>query len=171
MYDENVEPEAILERLEQEFSYYRQQRKYSGVSTERENEDGTEVKDVPETDTQSIYNQINDGFVAIYVLALAGDPDTRFLTDQDAKGNMETIVYEDESVVRFLRYDRESKNENCLLYVYYESDKYEDGSYSPTEARILDMYAYVPETGEVIVSGKKTWSDVGSAEYREATGE
>lgn len=171
VYDENVEPEAILERLEQEFSYYRQQRKYSGVSTERENEDGTEVKDVPEVDTQSIYNQINDGFVAIYVSALAGDPDTRFLTDQDAKGNMETIVYEDESTVRFLRYDRESKNENCLLYVYYEADKYEDGSYSPSEARILDMYAYVPETGEVIVSGKKTWSDVGSAEYREATGE
>ena len=39
------------------------------------------------------------------------------------------------------------------------------------EARILDMYAYVIDTGEVIDSGRQAWGDVGTSEYREATGE
>ena len=80
-------------------------------------------------------------------------------------------VYEDDDKVRFLVYDRVSKNEKCLLYVYHEADKASDGSYSLQEARILDMYAYVIDTGEVIDSGRQAWGDVGTSEYREATGE
>ena len=81
------------------------------------------------------------------------------------------LVYEDDDKVRFLVYDRVSKNEKCLLYVYHEADKAPDGSYSLQEARILDMYAYVIDTGEVIDSGRQAWGDVGTSEYREAIGE
>ena len=78
----------------------------------------------------------------------------------------ERVLYEDDEVIRYLRYDRLSKNGKCCLYVYYEDTK--DGS---ADTRILDMYAYDTETGEVIDSGRRAWADVGTPEYREATGE
>lgn len=187
VYNEEVTQEEILSRLEQEFSSYKESRRRvsEDASQKRDFDASEETADdsleteysaeqdlaALDTDIQNIYNQINDGYVAIYVSEFAGPDGNRFLTDQDAKGNQETIVYEDENVVRFLRYDRESQNKECLLYVYYESDKYEDGGYSPTEARILDMYAYVIETGKVISSGRTTWSEMGTKEYRKATGE
>jgi hypothetical protein len=45
------------------------------------------------------------------------------------------------------------------------------GSWSIEEATLLDEYAYVYETGEVIASGKTSWSDVGTQEFRDMTGE
>lgn len=164
VYDEEVTAEDIEMRLRKELAACREKTESAGA-------DDLNEPDESASDMQDIYNQINDGYVAIYVSEFADSGEGRFSTDQDAKGNQETIVYEDRQVVRFLRYDRMSQNEKCLLYVYYEADKDEEGSYSPTEARILDMYAYVLDTGEVIASGKTSWSDVGSTEYREAAGE
>ena len=133
---------------------------------------GDDVEEAPEGQDQTeFYNQINDGYVAIYSGYMADADGARFQTTQDAKGNSRMLVYEDDDKVRFLVYDRVSKNEKCLLYVYHEADKASDGSYSLQEARILDMYAYVIDTGEVIDSGRQAWGDVGTSEYREATGE
>ena len=39
------------------------------------------------------------------------------------------------------------------------------------DAEILEIYAYVYAGDSVISSGKTGWSDAGSEEYRDATGE
>lgn len=94
-----------------------------------------------------------------------------FTEASDAKGNSRVILHEDEAGVEYLVYDRESANGKCGLYVYYRSEKAEDGSWSPSEASLLDIYAYVYDSGEVVSSGKTDWADKGSQAYCEATGE
>lgn len=64
-----------------------------------------------------------------------------------------------------LVYDRTSKNGKCELFVLYRS------AGGDSDEVIEDMYAVETGTGEVVASGKKTWSDVGTEEYRELTGE
>lgn len=66
---------------------------------------------------------------------------------------------------RSLFYDRESKNGKCNLFVYY------GGGHDWETMKILNFYAVVKETGEVIAADKTSWEEVGCAEYREATGE
>ena len=134
-------------------------------------EDKVETED--HVDYQYVANKQNDGLVAIYEVISKEKTDNgyRFETSFSSHGEPQAVIYEDGQVVRFLRYDRVSKNQLCYLYVYYESAKNADGSYSPTEARILDMYAYVVDTGHVVSSGKKAWADLGNTEYREVTGE
>ena len=39
------------------------------------------------------------------------------------------------------------------------------------DAQIIDVYAYDEESGAVVASGKKSWSDSGTQEYRDLTGE
>ena len=55
--------------------------------------------------------------------------------------------------------------------MYYEADKQPDGTWQPAEARICNMYAYVYEDGRVITADRTSWSDAGTDEYRQATGE
>lgn len=119
-----------------------------------------------EAETETAY----PGYLAIYEAVFQNQGDS-FEPYYNAKGSLCVQLYEDDESVRFLIYDRDSQNGACAIYVYYESEKAEDGSWSPGDAVILDMYAYVYDTGEVIDSGRKAWSDVGSSEYREATGE
>lgn len=94
-----------------------------------------------------------------------------FTEDYDAKGNSRAILKEDETSIEYLVYDRESQNGLCGLYVYYRAPRAADGSWSPMDAEILDIYAYVYAGDSVISSGKTGWSDAGSEEYRDATGE
>ena len=94
-----------------------------------------------------------------------------FTEDYDAKGNSRAILKEDENSVEYLVYDRESQNGLCGLYVYYRAPRAADGSWSPMDAEILEIYAYVYAGDSVISSGKTGWSDAGSEEYRDATGE
>ena len=179
VYGTDITAEVIQSRLHTELIQYQQ----SGSWVEESDSNnhayddtiypgGDDAEEAPEGQDQTeFYNQINDGYVAIYSEYMADADGARFQTTQDAKGNSRMLVYEDDDKVRFLIYDRVSKNEKCLLYVYHEADKASDGSYSLQEARILDMYAYVIDTGEVIDSGRQAWGDVGTSEYREATGE
>lgn len=99
---------------------------------------------VAPVDSQYTANKQNDGLVAIYEVL------------SDAKINSENEY----------RFETSFSSHGEPQAVVYE-----DGSYSPTDARILDMYAYVVDTGQVVLSGKKAWSDLGNAEYREVTGE
>lgn len=73
----------------------------------------------------------------------------------------------DDGKIQYYRlvYDRPSKNGACELFVLYRSSGESDSEV------IVDMYAVESDTGRAIVSGKKTWSDVGTEEYREITGE
>lgn len=64
-----------------------------------------------------------------------------------------------------LVYDRPSKNGLCELFVLYRAEEGAD------EEAIVDMYAAEPDTGEVVRSGRKAWSDVGTKAYRDLTGE
>ncbi len=68
-----------------------------------------------------------------------------------------------------LVYDRTSKNNECELFVFYKEHYTEDGINDATA--ILDMYAVEKSTGKVITAAKQSWSDVGTQEYRNATGE
>lgn len=122
------------------------------------------------TEQQAENQRIMEGYQAVYDNYFL-EEDAGFIEDYDAKGNSRIILREDESVIEYLVYDRESQNGTCGLYVYYRTQKEEDGSWSPMEAAILDIYAYVYEEGEVISSGKTNWSDAGSEAYQEATGE
>lgn len=144
----------------------------SGNITEISSEDigSDDIVESAVTDYRALSDQTSDGLVAIYTKEFSSLDGYRYQTSWTTHGEPEAIVYEDDDLVRFLRYDRESDNKECLLYVYYEAEK-EDGGYSPMDAHILEMYAYVKESGEVIASGRRKWEDIGSSEYREATGE
>ena len=41
----------------------------------------------------------------------------------------------------------------------------------PADAQILDIYAYEEDSGAVVASGKKSWPDSGTREFRDLTGE
>ena len=72
---------------------------------------------------------------------------------------------------RTLVYDRVSKNGECLLFVYYEEYYDESGQRTDLSTKILNFYGIDRKTGKVIPGDKTSWSQVGSKEYREATGE
>lgn len=137
---------------------------YSGESYDETYDEGY-VSD------QYLNDRINDGLVAVFTEEFASKQGYKYETSWSAKGEAGAVVYEDEAKVRFLRYDRQSDNEKCCLYVYYQAEKEEDGSYSPSDAKILDMYAYVIDSGEVISSGRRAWADAGTEEYRKAVNE
>ncbi len=121
-------------------------------------------------DLSEYYQKIRDGYMAVYD-RIFREQDDSFFESYDAKGNLRIILHEDDRKVEYLMYDRESENGKCGLYVYYSVQKNEDGSWSPADARILDMYAWVYDSGAVISSGKTAWAYPGTEEYREATGE
>lgn len=89
----------------------------------------------------------------------------------NAKGNLYLDLgakesEEDGKVYTYrLVYDRPSKNGACELLVLYRSLEGSD------DEAIVDMYAVETATGKVAASGRKAWSDVGTKEYREMTGE
>lgn len=95
----------------------------------------------------------------------------------NAKGNFYAILEEGKetkdgnelNTKRTVVYDRISKNEKCLLFVAYKEYRYENGNEYTTA--ILNFYAVDIKTGEVFVGDKKAWSELPSAEYKEATGE
>lgn len=117
-------------------------------------------------ETDEIYN----GYQTIYRQYFA-DEGYDFTLSYNAKGNSRVILKENEEIIEFLVYDRLSENEKCELYVLYRSKKNADGSWYPSEAEILDIFAYNMSTKDVVSSGKTSWSATGSERYYEVTGE
>ena len=114
--------------------------------------------------------QIDAGYKAVYDAALKSQG-YGYQVTYNAKGDEQVILSQDSEKVVILVYDRESANGACALFAL-ESCPVEDyGSWSIEEATLLDEYAYAYETGEVIASGKTSWSDAGTQEFRDATGE
>lgn len=71
-----------------------------------------------------------------------------------------------------LVYDRISKNGACELFVLYKEHYVEEsGNILNDTTEIVDMYALETATGKVIVADKQAWSDLGTKEFRELTGE
>lgn len=89
----------------------------------------------------------------------------------NAKGNLyidlgsKTSEEDGKTYSYSLVYDRPSKNGACELLVLYRSVEGSDNE------AIMEMYAVETATGKVVASGRKAWSDVGTEEYREITGE
>ena len=114
--------------------------------------------------------EIDTGYRAVYDAVLKPQG-YGFQVTNNAKGDEQIILSKDSEKVVLLIYDRESANGACALFAL-ESCPVEDyGSWSIDNASLLDEYAYVHETGQVIASGKTSWSDGGSQEFRDATGE
>ena len=114
--------------------------------------------------------QIDTGYKAVYDAALKSQG-YGYQVTYNAKGDEQVILSQDSEKVVILVYDRESANGACALFAL-ESCPVEDyGSWSIEEATLLDEYAYMHETGEVIASGKTSWSDAGTQEFRDMTGE
>ena len=114
--------------------------------------------------------EIDAGYKAVYDAALKSQG-YGYQVMYNAKGDEQVILSQDSEKVVILVYDRESANGACALFAL-ESCPVEDyGSWSIEEAALLDEYAYVHETGEVIASGKTSWSDAGTQEFRDVTGE
>lgn len=113
---------------------------------------------------------IHEGFQAIYAQVFEPQGLSCF-QDSDAKGNERLVLSETSSQVEYVLFDRRSANEKCLLYVRYRADKGADGSWAPADAQIIDIYAYEEGSGAVVASGKKSWSDSGTQEYRDLAGE
>lgn len=114
--------------------------------------------------------QIETGYRMIYNAYFAAQGDN-FEKEYDARANSYVVLQENSSSIRYLMYDRDSKNGSCGIYICFEAKKGSDGSWSSSETSILDMYAYEYSTGIMADSGKTAWADTGSEEYRTLTGE
>ena len=114
--------------------------------------------------------QIDAGYKAVYDAALKSQGYGYQVTN-NAKGDEQVILSQDSEKVVLLVYDRESANGACALFALESCPVEGYGSWSIDQATLLDEYAYVHETGEVVASGKTSWSDADSQEFRDATGE
>lgn len=114
--------------------------------------------------------EIDAGYKAVYDAALKSQG-YGYQVTYNAKGDEQVILSQDSEKVVILVYDRESANGTCALFALESCPVEEYGSWSIDHAMLLDEYAYVHETGEVIASGKTSWSDAGTQEFRDVTGE
>lgn len=115
--------------------------------------------------------QITAGYQAIYALYSDQAPDDFEVYYGASESSTRCILSEKESSIEYLVYNGKSENEECGVYVHYRSSKNDDGTWEYDNGTILDIYAYVFESGDVVSSGKTDWSDIGSEAYREITGE
>ncbi len=139
-----------------------------GESTD-ENGDGVK-EPIPETVPENEPNYREEAAKTIYDAALE-EEGFSYVVYYNAKGNLyvdlgsKTSEEDGKAYSYSLVYDRTSKNGACELFVLYRS--VEGADYE----EIVDMYAVETATGKVAASGRKAWSDVGTKEYREMTGE
>lgn len=126
--------------------------------------DDSELEDIQE---EQIDQKILDGIQAVALT-------TGYVTKRDleitytAKGTPELVLSSDLNTNKYILYDRNSSNGKCALYVLYQSKNNGEES---SKSEILEMYAYEYSSGKVIKANRHAWSDVGTDEYREATGE
>lgn len=113
--------------------------------------------------------KIFEGYKQIYKLHFQSNGYS-YREDYDAKGNSRIILFEDFEHIDYLVYDKDSTNGNCAIYVYYSSNKDENGSWSPMDAEIKDFFAYEYKTGKVVRGNKHDWSQAGSQEYVDIIG-
>lgn len=115
--------------------------------------------------------QIAAGYRAIFALCSDGTAEGFAVSYGASEGSSWCVLSEDGDGVEYLVYNGTSENGACGLYVRYRGEKDAGGGWSRTDGAIVDIYAYVYESGQVVSSGKTAWADAGSAAYREAAGE
>lgn len=134
-------------------------------------EDSAGVEEItPELEPEPESDYREEAAKAVYDAVLA-EEGFSYEVCYNAKGNLyidlgNRTSEEDGKVYSYsLVYDRTSKNGACELLVLYRRVEGSDNDV------IVDMYAVETATGKVAASGRKAWSDVGTKEYREMTGE
>lgn len=115
--------------------------------------------------------EITAGYKAIYALCSDSPADNFEVYFGAKESSSRCILSENENTVEYLTYSGRSQNGKCGIYVRYKNKKNEDGTWNNTDGIIVDIYAYVNETGDVVSSGKTQWEDAGSETYQEVTGE
>ncbi len=115
--------------------------------------------------------QITAGYQAIYELYSDNSIDHFEVSYGASESSTRCVLSENENTVEYLVYSGNSENEKCGLYVHYQSDKNNDGTWSYTDGTIVNIYAYVYESGDVVGSGKTQWEDAGSEAFQKATEE
>lgn len=149
----------------------------NGKSTLLDSQGNTNKKDVlvsasydsePEDVQQGQVNQkVIDGLQAVALM-------TRYITKGNSeitytsRGTPKLVLSSDLNSNEYILYDRDSSNGKCALYVLYQSKNNGEGN---SDSQILEMYAYEYSSGKVITADRHAWIDVGTDEYREATGE
>lgn len=114
-----------------------------------------------------VNQKIIDGLKAVALTtsyAVDGKSEITYTT----KGTPKLVLSSDLNSDAYILYDRNSSNGKCALYVLYQSKNDGEGN---SDSQILEMYAYEYSGGKVIMADRHAWSDVGTDEYREATGE
>ena len=111
--------------------------------------------------------QINEGLRAVARTVGDADADDVEIT-YTAQGTPELVISSGSEESTYILFDRESANGQCALYVFYRSSAESGGDLYP---QIVEMYAYEYASGRVITADRHDWSDAGTDEYREATGE
>lgn len=161
--------------------YYDGQVERSRLTTHYDSEDNSAFNDVvggtentesePEGELFPGEEEITSGYKAIYEL-YSDSPADNFEVYFGAKeSSSRCILSEDENTVEYLSYNGRSQNEKCGIYVRYQNEKNADGTWDNADGIIIDIYAYVYESGDVVSSGKTQWEDAGSETYQEVTGE
>lgn len=82
-----------------------------------------------------------------------------------SESDTKCIVIDNPTYVEYLVYAGRSKNEKCGIYVLYRCEKEMDGSYFSGNAEIVDIFAFVNDTEEIVSSGITSWEATGSEEY------
>ena len=126
--------------------------------------DNSEPEDVHQ---EKVNQKIIDGLQAVALTtgyAVDGNSEITYT----AMGTPKLMLSSDLNSDAYILYDRNSSNGKCALYVLYQSKNNGEGS---SDSQILEMYAYEYSSGKVITADRHAWSDVGTDEYREATGE
>ncbi len=162
--DENAVKEKLDRAIEQKKEWHERELEREQESKRLEEEVDTSIP------ANSAYEEMMKGYQAIYDSEFK-EKGAGFTEDMTAKGDIYIILEDTGNSVSFLAYDRDSNNNKCGLYVYQSCIKNDGGSWSVQDAEILDIFAYVYDTGEVISSGRKAWTDTGNEAYCEATGE
>lgn len=129
-------------------------------------DEGLDTQDMEPEAIDPIMQLAEEGIIKV---AACVDASADNEVSYSSKGTPQIVLYADDDVARYIRFDRESKNGNCTLYVLYE-DAFASDAHSST-TKIIEMYAYEYSTGTVIVAGKQDWSDPGTEEYQSITGE
>lgn len=162
--EENKDWETIYARLEENYSRY-------------------EVKNVTVTDDEINHEDSTEyveGAYKVLYEELFAKEDYPYETSYNAKGNFYACLIEGTGTLESTEgtfetletvvYDRVSKNNKCHMFVHYR-EYFRPNEQNSFTTGIVNMYAVDMETGEVYISDRHAWADLGTQEYRAATGE
>lgn len=113
--------------------------------------------------------EIMSGYKTIYKL-YADTRSIEFDVDYGASENSSRCTLQKNAkTIDYIAYNGKSENGKSGIYVRYQVKIDDNGSILYNEGSIVDIYAYVFATNEVVCSGKKQWDDEETDEFVNVT--